>query len=676
MARTLRSEQERYSRKIEQEKLAKALSGSTVWVPGQTREADLNTGSLVRETPTSSHQVAQLGAGAIKAVNAALRDAGINGFQLFSKDLEIRKADRANRMNLIREAKLTVGGTIPFCDGTQVGNKEFSVSVSFNNGRYAVEGFFGKDRDEVFPIKKENVKKSTDCDDKKKKEAAFAADKMNTPSEDLEKLNVLVEDAGTDGKRQSESERDAQLWNALKNVSKAYAPGAYETVSNIGSQIGKGLEGVGQAAMNVKEQASDKLNQMATKKVLQKQIGMEAMAAIHALTSEVLQKAHNEVTALAQRYGYEGPEIAKWFSNQLQRSLQQVRVGEKKVAQAGLLANPESTDVATADADMEVLRAQAQSVDARVKDIQGKIQAFQDALASKEAVGLGMSVSSMAELQTKLSQMNSELETKIKNVPANFIRFADNVTYAKIQAVRLNDASWKEMIDTAKERGKGVMKRVVTILDRISILFKKLTVDVKLKEYAPGELTAKEMEKITKKNVKDLGRVKDYQESIEKQGPGVSKYFLESATGGVQRPVGGQKRTAQEVQMEFEFMDELFESLVENVATLNQLTQQSDQLKEQADKKISTDEQYPLPKQASKAFKFSSACAKHGSQGVRRTYAKKAQKDSKSKVSPRDIQPEKVSEESKMRYENRLKKVASLKAQGWSLQDIESLLNQ
>lgn len=232
------------------------------------------------------------------------------------------------------------------------------------------------------------------------------------------------------------------------------------------------------------------------------------------------------------------------------------------------------------------------------------MQSYADALSQKGAAELGLEASGLADLQGQLGSIQGSFEDKLKNVSANFIRFSDEVTYAKIQAARLNDASWKDMVEAARTRGRGVMARVASILDRVSIIFKKLTADVKLKEYAPGELTEKEIKKITKKNVENAEKAKEFQKKQKEVGPLSQKYFNEAAEGGlIQTPgfKGAVKRLAQEdVQLEFEFIKELSDSLDDKMSEIAAVNDELSTITAKLQHGADVEQAYPLPRAASK----------------------------------------------------------------------------
>jgi hypothetical protein len=73
------------------------------------------------------------------------------------------------------------------------------------------------------------------------------------------------------------------------------------------------------------------------------------------------------------------------------------------------------------------------------------------------------------------------------------------------------------------------MKRVATILDRVSILFQKMTADVKIKEYPVGTFTDKEQAKLLKKNLEQKNRIDQYTQDQGDAATRSQKYFLDAA---------------------------------------------------------------------------------------------------------------------------------------------------
>jgi hypothetical protein len=201
---------------------------------------------------------------------------------------------------------------------------------------------------------------------------------------------------------------------------------------------------------------------------------------------------------------------------------------EKKKGQISELQNPSDPSVVQADPEMEDLRAQAKKLQATVIDLQTKVQSYADALANKSG---SPNNQGMMGLQSEVMRLQKELNSKLMETPANFVRFADQCTYAKIQMAKMNDPAWSAMISESRTRGKGVMKRVSQILDRISILFQKLTTNVQLKEYPPGALDAKEQSKILKKNVDNSGKIKQFTQDQTDVANRSQRYFLDAATG-------------------------------------------------------------------------------------------------------------------------------------------------
>ena len=295
--------------------------------------------------------------------------------------------------------------------------------------------------------------------------------------------------------------------------------------------------------------------------------------------------------------------------------------GAKRIAQS-ILTNPSDSSIVNADSDMEILRRNAADLQWEINKILGQVQAYQDGLAAKKAAELGLDQKSFIELQTKASSFQQELESKLKSLPQNFIRFSDGVLMAKKQNARLNDASWKDMIEAAKERGKGVMRRVVLILDRIALLFKKMTSSISITELSPDKATAKDLDKITKSNVANVGKIDKYQQDQKDIGPTAQRYFLDNAEGQIQQP-GGRSGQSNDP---FTFLQSALSELnqcTDDLASAQTTLIQVDHL---ADRQEGVERAYPLPGQQKAAGKlpgFGSVNSFNGSLGVRRHFAQR-----------------------------------------------------
>ena len=295
--------------------------------------------------------------------------------------------------------------------------------------------------------------------------------------------------------------------------------------------------------------------------------------------------------------------------------------GAKRIAQS-ILTNPSDSSIVNADSDMEILRRNAADLQWEINKILGQVQAYQDGLAAKKAAELGLDQKSFIELQAKASSFQQELESKLKSFPQNFIRFSDGVLMAKKQNARLNDASWKDMIEAAKERGKGVMRRVVLILDRIALLFKKMTSSISITELSPDKATAKDLDKITKSNVANVGKIDKYQQDQKDIGPTAQRYFLDNAEGQIQQP-GGRSGQSNDpftfLQSALSELNQCMDDLASAQTTLTQVGHLSD-------RQEGVERAYPLPGQQKAAGKlpgFSSVNSFNGSLGVRRHFAQK-----------------------------------------------------
>lgn len=317
---------------------------------------------------------------------------------------------------------------------------------------------------------------------------------------------------------------------------------------------------------------------------------------------------------------YQKPKVKKAV-RKAQQELQLFLEGAKRTAQT-ILTNPSDSSIVNADSDMEILRRNAADLQWEINKILGQVQAYQDGLAAKKAAELGLDQKSFIELQAKASSFQQELESKLKSLPQNFIRFSDGVLMAKKQNARLNDASWKDMIEAAKERGKGVMRRVVLILDRIALLFKKMTSSISITELSPDKATAKDLDKITKSNVANVGKIDKYQQDQKDIGPTAQRYFLDNAEGQIQQP-GGRSGQSNDP---FTFLQGALSELnqcTDDLASAQTILTQVDHL---SDRQEGVERAYPLPGQHKAAGKlpgFSSVNSFNGSLGVRRHFARK-----------------------------------------------------
>ena len=285
-----------------------------------------------------------------------------------------------------------------------------------------------------------------------------------------------------------------------------------------------------------------------------------------------------------------------------------------------ILSNPEDTTVGEADPELEALRQQFKAVQEKINIINTQVAAYTEEMAKKQEFA------GMSEIQMEVTRLQTELNDKLKAFPANFIKFSDQVTFAKIQSARLNDAAWKQIIDQAKTRGKGVMRRVSLILDRVALLFKKMTADVTLKEFGPGELTPKKMQDTVKKNKENLEKIDQYQQTQQDIAPGMQKYFLDQAAGGIGTPGKKQGQAeSKDQQLQFDFLQDLINDLEDSIEDINALTEQVSEAPTNgttpATEQNAVEDSYPLPKVASKLPKFSSANT--GLQKLARRWASK-----------------------------------------------------
>jgi len=309
-----------------------------------------------------------------------------------------------------------------------------------------------------------------------------------------------------------------------------------------------------------------------------------------------------------------------------------------KIMAQTILSKPDNNKIVNADPDLEALRAEFNAMQTKIAEVQAQGQTYMDALAQKAAAANGMSPEDaeggLATLETEASRMQEELNEKLKAIPATFVKFKDQVTFAKVQTARLNDAAWKQIIDQARVRGRGVMKRVVTVLDQVSILFKKMTADIEMQEFGPGELTPEKMTKLVDKNKTNVDKINQYtqtQQDVATKSR-MQKYFLDNAQGKIQKP--GTKSAAffraaqaESAQMEFDFMQDLIEQLGDSLTDLTSLTNEVAQAASAPAPVVessTTEEAYPLPKVAAKKpFQFSVAGTSHGLQKLQRVWASK-----------------------------------------------------
>lgn len=204
---------------------------------------------------------------------------------------------------------------------------------------------------------------------------------------------------------------------------------------------------------------------------------------------------------------------------------------KKKKAQSFLSDNENSGKMVNAPQELEDLRSQATQLNQKLVDIQTQVASFADALANKLAAEQKLDPQGMMGVQAEVSRLQGELQKKIKDLPETFIKFSDQTVYAKTLYKKLNDPAWSKMIEAAQTRGRGVMKRVAQVLDNISILFQKMTSDIKIKEYGPGEFDEKERKKIIKKNDQNQREVDEFNAKSLEQQPKSQKYFTDVATG-------------------------------------------------------------------------------------------------------------------------------------------------
>ena len=624
--------------------LAKKIEASSIKVASNNNSylaRSFDSGS--RSLSVTGHQVQATINGAVSEASRALKEANLGGLHFVSASHKIESEVRSARMHLIREAFFNLSYEFPTTDGERTASSKVDIGVVLENGRFSVLGL--NSASGYLPLTKNNLKAAAasytsddfqDEDNVEELEEKF--DKKDKPKSNKYML---------DKKHKRESEAIEQEYNGYTIL------------------LEKDHDGSWYASV----------------------LGEPDFGRVTGVTGdqeEAIQEIQDAIDAQAETKEYDKSVSDFWPEDELVEASKK-SLKKKVVSQTGILSNPEDNSVNQADPDTEMLRQEVLSMESKVSALRSQIQSYQDALASKTAQELGIDANSYAGLEAFLAQTKTTLDTKIKNLEGNFIRFADNVIYAKVQGARLNDASWKDMIDSARTNGRGVMKRVTSILDKISILFKKMTANVSLKEYAPGTLTPKEQDKLTKKNVENVGKINKYQEDVKKEAPGVSKYFLDNAEGMIQTPgfKGGQKeesnlvkrmrnnpaswviinketnevimetfdkkkvdhlntekyeavpiydylvslnkKKAQSEQLEFGFLQELDDQLDEQNAEIEKANAQIEALVKQLDQQAKLDEAYPFPREGSK-LKFTSANSSLNTIGVRRTIASLKQK--------------------------------------------------
>jgi len=255
-----------------------------------------------------------------------------------------------------------------------------------------------------------------------------------------------------------------------------------------------------------------------------------AIQAVRSATTE------DEVRAALLRPDFWNPEAVAGILSKMYNQL-----GSKHSAQT-ILKNPADTTTVQAGPELEQLRTQFEEMQAKVAEVTAQGQVYMDALAQKAAAAKGMNpeqaAAGLAALQAEAIRLQNDLDEKLKAIPQNFIQFTNGLTVAKVQYVKLSDAAWTKIFDAIRERGQGIMVRMVAVLDRIKLLYQKMTHDVKLQEFAPGELDPKTKQKLVDKNADNIKRIDQYQQSQKDLAtqPKLQKYLLQSGTGRLQQP--------------------------------------------------------------------------------------------------------------------------------------------
>lgn len=538
-----------------------------------------------RSISVTGHQVQATVNGAVAAAGRAIKDSGLSGLKFVKASHKIESEARSARMHVIKEASFNVSYSFPTTDGERTASKNIEVGVVLENGRYSVLGLNSVSG--YLPLTKSNLKAASNYTSKDFEDEDLedyldeSYDKEEKP-----KSNKYV----LDKKRKRES--DSEEKTGLHKEGDKWA-----TYSEKGTKLGEHL---------TREKALKQLEAYE----FHKNNPHKAAKEINYKGYKIIDREKDWfVPNSPNKESFGDLEDAKQYIDRIPKNYPEhsVKVDslKKKVAQSNILPKPEDSSITNADSDTEMIRQDALNIQSKVNALEAQVKSYQDALASKTAQELGIDAKTYAELQNFLAITQNTLNTKIKNLEGNFIKFADGITYAKVQGARLNDASWKDMIDSARTNGRGVMKRVTSILDKISILFKKMTANVSLKEYAPGELTPKEISKVTDNNTKNVNKINKYQEDIKKQAPNAQKYFLNSAEGLIQPP--GFKGAQKEQQLEFGFLQELDAQLDEQNEEIEKTNAEIDALVKQVDQQTKLDEAYPLPRGASKGIHFTSA---------------------------------------------------------------------
>lgn len=159
-----RSTKESLSRANDRLSLAKKLSAGLTKPFVRSFDVGASDSGESRTVVATKAQLAQLGAGAVKAASNSLREAGISGVVLSPAAIEIHDSLNSSRLMVAKKASCTVRGEVKATDGVRVSTKSVSISVDLDGGRFTTAGFSsGKG---LLPINKANLKVAMDSPEK------------------------------------------------------------------------------------------------------------------------------------------------------------------------------------------------------------------------------------------------------------------------------------------------------------------------------------------------------------------------------------------------------------------------------------------------------------------------------------------------------------------------------
>ncbi len=166
-----RTAQETLTRHTERETLAASMSKvlgrnvasgrpSMTMVPNRVagkREAAAKAATTPRNVTAQDRQLEQLNHQALHAAQKVLSESGIGGVTLSAGEVEVDDSLVGPSINLIRTASIKLNATVPYGDGMRVAQKNFSVNLTFDQGKYSVNSFECQDR--AFPVNKGSMSK-------------------------------------------------------------------------------------------------------------------------------------------------------------------------------------------------------------------------------------------------------------------------------------------------------------------------------------------------------------------------------------------------------------------------------------------------------------------------------------------------------------------------------------